>query len=75
MDELGMLPEKRQIAVTQSGDRLSNKGAGEAQEGEIRKNTYNKGRPTGATHFIEKLKTLVGRCLKDQKPGRKKRNT
>ena len=74
MDELGMLPEKRQIAVTQSGDRLSNRGAGEVQEGEIMKNTYT-GRPTGGMHFIEKLETLLSRFLKDQKPGRKRGNT
>jgi putative transposase len=49
-------------------------GLEEAEEEEIRKNTYT-GRPSGATPFIEKLETLLGRCLKRRKAGRKKRNT
>jgi putative transposase len=49
------------------------KGLEEAEEEEIRKNTYT-GRPSGATHFIEKLEALLGRCLKRRKAGRKKRN-
>jgi len=56
------------------GDRLTNTGLEEADEEKNRgKNGY--WGPIGTSSFIEKLETLVGRCLKIQKPGRKTRNT
>ena len=40
----------------------------------LRRNTYT-GRPSGSAKFIEKLETLLGRRLKRQKAGRKRKNT
>ena len=40
----------------------------------LRRNTYT-GRPTGSAGFIVMLEKLLGRRLKHQKPGRKRRNT
>jgi hypothetical protein len=48
------------------GDRLSNRAAREAQEGEITKDKCT-GRSTGMAGFIEKLEMLLDRHLKRQK--------
>ena len=40
----------------------------------LRGNIYT-GRPTGSAGFIDMLEKLLGRRLKHQKPGRKRRNT
>ena len=40
----------------------------------LRRNTHT-GRPSGSADFIEMLETLLGRRLKRQKAGRKRKNT